>query len=291
MKKILMLSGKGGTGKTTLAGAFIHLSEAKAYGDCDVDAPNLHLIKKETAKGEKETYYGLPKAVISQDACISCGLCEKNCRFHAISHNPGYSVDPAACEGCALCEVLCPAKAIAMEPVPGGEMLLYKESQHVFSTARLKMGQGTTGLLVSQVKKRLDAAAYPDTPLEILDGSPGIGCPVIASVTGTDLVILVAEPSLSGISDLKRVADTAWKLGVPAALCINKADASPRHTEAIIHWGKEAGLPFLGTVPYDPAAIQAVNDGKAITEVSCPAGEAARILFKEAMKLLEEPAS
>ena len=152
MKQLLILSGKGGTGKTTIASAFIKLSKAKAYADCDVDAPNLHLITKQNSLPKKTDYYGLPKAEIDIDSCIECGQCMQNCRFDAISVDEKYKVDPFACEGCGVCELVCPVGAVALKPAVAGELMLCADKEEVFSTAQLKMGSGTSGMLVTEVK-------------------------------------------------------------------------------------------------------------------------------------------
>ena len=230
MKQLLILSGKGGTGKTTIASAFIKLADAKAYADCDVDAPNLHLITGWSAEPAKTDYYGLPKAEINSELCIQCDQCRQNCRFDAISIGEKYKVDPFACEGCGVCEYVCPVEAITMIPAVAGELMLYSDGEKVFSTAQLKMGSGTSGMLVTEVKKQMKAATV-DTELAIIDGSPGIGCPVIASLSGVDMVLIVAEPSISGISDMERIINTAAKFGTKTAVCINKYDTNIENTE------------------------------------------------------------
>ena len=168
MKQLLILSGKGGTGKTTIASAFIKLANAKAYADCDVDAPNLHLITGWSAEPAKTDYYGLPKAEINSELCIQCNQCRQNCRFDAISIGEKYKVDPFACEGCGVCEYVCPVEAITMIPAVAGELMLYSDGEKVFSTAQLKMGSGTSGMLVTEVKKQMKAATV-DTELAIID--------------------------------------------------------------------------------------------------------------------------
>ena len=173
MKQLLILSGKGGTGKTTIASAFIKLADAKAYADCDVDAPNLHLITGWNVEPEKTDYYGLPKAEINPELCTQCDQCRQNCRFDAISIDEKYKVDPFACEGCGICEYVCPVEAITMKPAVAGELMLYSDEEKVFSTAQLKMGSGTSGMLVTEVKKQMKAAVA-DAELAIIDGSPGI---------------------------------------------------------------------------------------------------------------------
>ena len=185
MRQLLILSGKGGTGKTTIASAFIKLSKAKAYADCDVDAPNLHLITAQSAEQKKTDYYGLPKAEINLELCIECDECRQNCRFDAITLDKKYKVNPFACEGCGVCEAVCPVEAITLKPDVAGELMLYTNEGEVFSTAQLKMGSSTSGMLVTEVKKQMKSAAAL-TNLAIIDGSPGIGCPVIASLSGVE---------------------------------------------------------------------------------------------------------
>ena len=208
MKQLLILSGKGGTGKTTIASAFIKLNGAKAYADCDVDAPNLHLITKQISEPKKEDYYGLPKAEINTDLCIECDQCRQNCRFEAILKDEKYEVYYYACEGCGVCELVCPEGAVALKPAAAGELMLYASEGEVFSTAQLKMGSGNSGKLVTEVKKQMKTASK-NAEFAIIDGSPGMGCPVIASLSGVDMVLVVAEPSISGISDMVRIINTA----------------------------------------------------------------------------------
>lgn len=287
MKQLLILSGKGGTGKTTVASAFIKLSGVKAYADCDVDAPNLHLVMGWELEPKKSDYYGLPKAQIDPEICIECDLCRQHCRFNAINAEPFYRVDPFACEGCGVCAYVCPAQAITMIPSVAGELMLYTDTQKVFSTAQLKMGSGTSGMLVSKVKKQMHEAAL-DTDLAIIDGSPGIGCPVIASITGVDMVLIVAEPSLSGISDMERVIRTAAKFGTKTAVCVNKFDINLPNTEKIEAFCHQQGLPYIGRIPFDKQAVKAINNGLRIVDIDCPSGAAARKIYDKALQLLNE---
>lgn len=268
MKQLLILSGKGGTGKTTIASAFIKLADAKAYADCDVDAPNLHLITGWKVEPEKTDYYGLPKAEINPELCTQCDQCRQNCRFDAISIDEKYIVDPFACEGCGVCEYVCPVEAITMKPAVAGELMLYSDEDKVFSTAQLKMGSGTSGMLVTEVKKQMKAAVA-DAELAIIDGSPGIGCPVIASLSGVDMVLIVAEPSISGISDMERIINTASKFGTKTAVCINKYDTNIENTEKIEEFCKKQGLPFIGRIPFDSNAVKAINNGQTIVDIDC----------------------
>jgi MinD superfamily P-loop ATPase len=287
MKQLLILSGKGGTGKTTIASAFIKLADARAYADCDVDAPNLHLITGWTSQPEKKDYYGLPKAEINLKLCIECDQCRQNCRFEAITADPHYKVDPFACEGCGVCEYVCPVEAITLIPAVAGELMLYSAAEKVFSTAQLKMGSGTSGMLVTEVKKQLKSATNA-AELAIIDGSPGIGCPVIASLSGVDMVLIVAEPSLSGISDMERIINTAAKFGTKTAVCINKYDTNMKNTDKIEAFCKKQDLPFAGKIPFDSAAVKAINNGQTIVDIDCSAGAAVKEVFEKTMDLLFE---
>lgn len=285
MRQLLILSGKGGTGKTTVAGAFIDLSKAKAYADCDVDAPNLHLISHPSSPPARADYFGMPKAHIDPDQCLGCGACLSHCRFDAIEDGPPFRVKPFACEGCGVCAAVCPAGAVSMEPAVAGELALYRDETCVFSTAKLAMGSGTSGKLVTEVKKRM-ASAAENAELAVIDGSPGIGCPVIASISGVDMVLIVAEPSISGISDMERIVKTAETFRTKTAVCINKADVNPAKTEEIRKFCRKNGIPFAGAIPFDGKAVNAVNSGKSIAELDCPSGRAVRNVYGEVMTLL-----
>ena len=285
MKQLLILSGKGGTGKTTIASAFIKLSDARVYADCDVDAPNLHLITKQNAEPEKSDYFGLPIAEINPQICIECDQCRRNCRFDAIKVDGIYKVDPYACEGCGVCEALCPTDAIVLKPAVAGELMLYASQQEVFSTAQLKMGSGTSGKLVTEVKKQMKSAAV-DAQYAIIDGSPGIGCPVIASLSGVDLVLIVAEPSMSGLSDMERIKETARKFGTKTAVCINKYDTNLQITERIEDFCERQGLDFAGRIPFDWEAVKAINMGRTIVDINCPSGNATKKIYHKTMELL-----
>ena len=315
MKQLVILSGKGGTGKTTVAASFIALAHTRAYADCDVDAPNLQLVAcnssytwdifercKPTsincgqqaidntqnrtqdhaagAKLESADFYGYQKAVKYDNYCTNCGKCEEICRFGAIKDG---RVNPYECEGCGVCEAFCPSadeygrKAIRLEDNISGKTMMYKNEGEVFSTAELKMGNGASGKLVTQVRKNLynsinDQAGNStavhcsscSSDIVIIDGSPGIGCPVIASVTGVDMVLVVTEPTLSGMHDMERIVETAAKFGATCVVCINKFDVNLVNTQKIEEYCALRGIQVAGRIPFDPQVVEAVNMGRPV---------------------------
>ena len=284
MKELLILSGKGGTGKTTIASAFIKLGNIKGFADCDVDAPNLHLVMEEKIDPILSDYYGLDKAEIDLSICTECNLCRQHCRFDAIKYEDSYRVNYFACEGCGVCEFVCPVDAIKLKPSIAGELMLYK-NESVFSTAQLKMGSGNSGLLVTDVKKQLKSSAK-DLEFAIIDGSPGIGCPVIASLSGVDMVLIVTEPSISGISDMERIIKTAKGFQSKVAVCINKYDTNMTKTEKIKDFCKRESIPFVGEIPYDKEAVIALNNGQSIVDIDCSSGNATKEVYAKTKKIL-----
>ncbi len=286
MKRLLILSGKGGTGKTTTAAAFTRFAHAKAVADCDVDAPNLHLVNAQIVEPQVLDFLGGNKAVIDSEKCVGCGTCQSHCRFNALVKLGGkYQVNEYACEGCGVCSYVCPQEAITLVEDVAGKKELYL-GDGVFSTAMLKMGRGNSGKLVTDVKMAMLKNAPKDSELAIIDGSPGIGCPVIASISGMDLVLVVAEPSLSGISDLERLVKAAESFHAQLAVCVNKWDVSPESTKAIRVFCQERGIPFAGIIPYDKVASHAVNAGKSLADIDCPARDALKSIFEFTSNLL-----
>lgn len=285
MKKLLILSGKGGTGKTTTAAAFIRFSNAHAFADCDVDAPNLHMVAALMREPQRSDYYGSQKAVIHSKTCIACGKCNEVCRYGAVKEKDGkYKISVYGCEGCGVCAYVCPTESIEMADDIAGQMELYKE-ETVFSTAKLKMGRGNSGKLVTAVKNVLFEAA-PETELAIIDGSPGIGCPVIASMSGVDFVLVVAEPSVSGISDMERILKTAGMFQTKVAVCVNKYNISEEKTKIIEEFCASHHVPFVGRIPYDKQASIAINQGKSVADVDCPARVALKEVYDKTIQLM-----
>lgn len=245
MKKILVISGKGGTGKTSIALQLIKLSNAKAIADCDVDTPNLHLNFSLPQEKTRYGFFDLRKAEINKDICNKCGLCYKYCQFDAITYDSGYVVDKVSCEGCGVCSYICPEKAITIKKVKSGEVIKYK-GLTTFAMAKLDVGGENSGKFVSKIKRELG----DDAELAIIDGPPGIGCPVIAAISGVDLALLVAEGSVSGFSDLRRIVKLALKMHVKIGVCINKYDIDKEISDDIIMFCEMNKIPFVGKVSY-----------------------------------------
>ena len=265
MKKVLVISGKGGTGKTTVSSFLIDFLNVKALADCDVDAPNLHLVSSfdnDSIISEKE-FKGMDIFEIDQNLCISCGKCQILCKFDSLLYKNGkYQINPLSCEGCGVCEYFCPVNAISPKENFVGNTQVFK-SDKLFSTAKLSMGSGNSGKLVSQVKKNLDDN-ISDEELIIIDGSPGIGCPVIASLAAIDLALIVTEPSLSGLSDMKRIIKTAKIFKTNIAIIINKADLNQEVTAMIEKYIKENNFTLLGKINYDSNISKIINTKKSI---------------------------
>ncbi len=266
MKEIVVISGKGGTGKTSLTAAFAALAENAVLADCDVDAADLHLILKPEIQ-ETHEFSGGKLARIRTERCIGCGECERVCRFGAVSLNGGANeiaartctIDPVACEGCGVCVHFCPVEAIEFEDAIHGQWFVSETRFGPMVHARLGTAEENSGKLVSLIRKqaRQIAEANGGSPLLLVDGSPGIGCPVIASITGADLVVVVTEPTLSGRHDLDRVAQLTAHFGIPTAVCINKWDINPEVAAAIEADVRDKGLVLVGKIDYDPAVTQA----------------------------------
>jgi MinD superfamily P-loop ATPase len=271
MIRLAILSGKGGTGKTSIAGSFGYLAGKNAVlCDCDVDAANLSLIcGAETVHSEE--YSGGTAAFISKEACKSCGICMKFCRFNAVKIQNGYyTIDESACEGCGYCSILCPSGAVTLNPVKSGDVFLSKSRfGSDLASAELQTGAENSGKLSSRVRKLADESALAKKlPFVIIDGPPGISCPAIAAISGTDYVLFVSEPTFSGISDLKRIMELAEKLNIPFGIIVNKADINPALTEEIKQLAGKKNADFLGSIPYSEFFISAVRQGKTVLEIT-----------------------
>jgi len=271
MKQLAVISGKGGTGKTTLAAAFAALSNSHVIADCDVDAADLHLVLDPTIeKGEE--FYGGRTAVINSDKCAQCDECVRVCRFNAIED---YTVDPISCEGCGVCAHACPEGAISMERHLSGHWFISHTRFGYMTHAKLGIAEENSGKLVTLVRQQARLIAEREKKdCVIIDGPPGIGCPVIAAVTGVDLLLAVTEPSLSGIHDLERVVGVANHFGVPVVVSINKYDINPDNTSTIEEYCSKSNLNVVGKIPYDPRVTKAMV--RKITVIEYPCGEVSR---------------
>jgi len=258
VKQIAFVSGKGGTGKSTLVSSLSILVKDKMIADCDVEAPNLHIILKGNILN-KEDYYGAKGAIIDLSKCVECGQCRETCRFKAISEE--FNVIRLKCEGCGACTLVCPKDAIRLENVKTGETYVSNTDRGTYSYALLDIGAEGSGKLVTEVRKKVNE--YKDNEKWILiDGTPGIGCVVIASITGADAVVAVSEPTKSGISDLQRVLGVAEHFQLPSFVCINKYDLNLEVTNEIEKYCKDRNIPVIGKIPFDPSIIKALQDFK-----------------------------
>lgn len=264
MKQLTIISGKGGTGKTTMAGSFAVLAQSKVMADCDVDAADLHLLLHPEVRRE-ERFEGQAVAVIDEETCIQCDRCVEACRFDAI-HD--YVVDPVACEGCTLCRWVCPAEAVEMEETVSGSWFISDTRYGPMVHAKLDIAQENSGKLVTMVRQQARLIAErEDLNYVLIDGPPGIGCPVISSITGVDRVLAVTEPTLSGIHDLERILGVAAHFGIGGMVCINKYDLNRANTDAIRRFCDEKGFPVVGEVPFDPVVVDALVNTRTPVEM------------------------
>ena len=265
MKQLTVISGKGGTGKTTLTGSFAALTENTVFADCDVDASNLHLLLSPTVKQTIE-FKGLELAKIDPEKCTRCGLCMQLCRFNAITD---YKVDPIHCEGCKVCVVNCPVEAIDFIDRVCGHAYISETKYGPMCHARLIPGMENSGKLVSLVRNKAQKLAE-DTGSEfvLIDGPPGIGCPVIASLSNIDDSIVVVEPTLSGIHDLKRALELLEHFEISPLVLVNKHDLNQENTQQIDEFCAENNIPMIGHVPFDPNVTKAMVQGRPVIEYS-----------------------
>jgi len=266
MKQLTVISGKGGTGKTILTASFAVLAKRKVMVDCDVDAADLHLLLHPEVK-ETHRFEEGEKAVIDQELCTECGRCREVCRFDAIPED--YVVDPISCEGCWVCHYTCPEEAIRMEKNLCGEWYLSDTKYGPLVHAKLGIAEENSGKLVTLVKQKAkELASSGNLDLVIIDGPPGIGCPVISSLAGVDLALVVTEPTISGSHDLERVIAVAHHFRVKTAVVINKYDINPEVSAEIEDWCQNRGVPVLGKIPFDRIVIEALVAGVPLIEYS-----------------------
>jgi len=316
MKQLVILSGKGGTGKTSVTAAFAHLAAQNHFAnrtilaDADVDAANLELVLQPRLL-EQQDFKGGKVAVIDQDTCASCGDCEVVCRFDAIHPHPlpfsqgekgappspdgrgaggeGYYVDPIACDGCAACVYQCPSQSISMREQIAGKFYFSESRYGPLYHANLFPGQENSGKLVTLVKQRARLQALDENrELVIVDGPPGIGCPVISAVSGASLALIVAEPTVAGVHDMRRILQTVQHFGVRALVCVNKADVYPAGAEEIESFCRENGIETVGRIPFDLTVARAMVAGEAVTafQPEAPASVAIRQVWERVVQSL-----
>ena len=278
MIRLAVISGKGGTGKTMITAALAHmLPGSLVLADCDVDAANLELLLSPRLI-RTEPFMGTKTAVIDPTLCTQCGKCMEHCRFGAIGRDGDtYRVSPLRCEGCAVCVHICPT-AITMQPRQTGEIEYSETARGHLVHARLVPGAGNSGLLVHAVKKTA-MEHDQDCDLFLIDGPPGTGCPLISTISGTDIVLIVTEPSVSGLHDLKRVVAVCRQFRPRILVAINRFDLELSLTEKIQCWCDEEKIPVIGKIPFDPAVIESVREGVPVTDSGAtPAAQAIQIL-------------
>ena len=264
MKQLTVLSGKGGTGKTTITASFAVLAKNAVVADCDVDAPDLHLLLHPSVVKTQE-FKGSKLAVIDKSKCIECGLCREKCRFDAITEN--FEVDPIACEGCGVCTIVCPVSAITLTERISGHAYVSKTKYGFMAHAMLSPGEANSGKLVTLVRQNAKILAEREhSDLIMIDGSPGIGCPVIASVTGIDAGLVVTEPTMSGIHDLERALELLKHFNVQPFVCVNMYDINEDNVEKIVSFCKENGIEVVGKIPFNPIVTEAMVNGKPVVE-------------------------
>lgn len=263
MIEIAVISGKGGTGKTTITAAFAAISGDLVLADCDVDAPDLHIILDPDVVDNWE-FHGSKVAKINPELCTECGLCEYNCRFDA-AHPP--LIDQIACEGCRVCQLVCPTNAIEMNDRVSGNLYSSMTRFGPMAHARLLPGEGNSGKLVTEVRRLgVKLAKEHEKTIVLIDGSPGIGCPVISTVTGIRLGIIVTEPTMSGIHDMKRAFSLLQRFNTSTAVIINKYDLNIENTKQIEQYSKENDIVMLGKIPFDPVVTESMVAAKTLPE-------------------------
>lgn len=269
MEEIVILSGKGGTGKTSISAAFATINSANIVADCDVDAANMHLILQ-PVNYKEEKYTSGYKAVIDYDICSDCGKCLDYCRFDAIERKHGViTISETACDGCKLCMRVCPAEAISMQASDDSRWYEGEYRNGTLVHARLAPGEDNSGKLVSLVRsKAVEIAREQKASFVLIDGPPGTGCPVISSLTGAHKAVIVTEPTRSGFHDLKRILELCDQFKVKTYVLINKADLNSKFSDKVEDWCKFQGIPVLGKIPFEPAFVEAMVQCKSIVELA-----------------------
>jgi MinD superfamily P-loop ATPase len=266
VKQLAIVSGKGGTGKTTIAAAFAALAKDKVMVDCDVDAADLHLLLQPKILTQ-EKYFGGRSPHVDLKKCTQCGLCTEICRFNAIDNGV---VNSISCEGCGFCSHICPEEAITMREAFSGDWFVSETLYGPFVHARLGIGEENSGKLVTVVRKQaMEIAKEKNLELILIDGPPGIGCPVTASLTGVNIVLAVTEPTLSGIHDLERILKLSTHFKIPSMVCINKFDINPENSRQIASYCKNNGSRLIGQVPYEPKVVEALVNRKTVMDYPC----------------------
>jgi len=278
MKQVAVISGKGGTGKTSLVASLAALAKGRAViADCDVDAPDLHLILRPEIK-EKREFLGMKRAVIDPSKCTLCGSCEEHCRFGAVC---SFAVDPLLCEGCGVCKLVCPADAVSMVDRLSGYAYFSETRFGPLVHADLFPGEEASGKLVAMVREMARKLAESrNLELVLIDGSPGIGCPVIASLAGVDLALVVTEPTISGEHDLDRVLGVTEHFRIPSQVCINKYDLNLDAARRIEALCSERSVKVVGKLPFDPGVVEAMVRGEPVVELGGPAAEGIKDLWR-----------
>lgn len=287
IKEIVVLSGKGGTGKTSVAASFALIAGKDAIiADCDVDAANMHLLLKPNFAYSQE-YYGGDVAVLDQDKCISCGKCKDVCRFNAVDFSKGrYAIQELDCEGCGYCARVCPSEAITMVERKSGDLFISDiKSGSQMVHAKLSPGAENSGKLVAQVKKNASRiAGQTGCEYVIADGAPGIGCPVASSLSGASLAVMVTEPTKSALHDLKRVLTVAKRFNVMPLCIVNKYDINCDQTAVIKEFIEKEGITHLVDIPFDSSFVKAMGKAQSIIEVD----QKIKILLEEAWGKVQE---
>ena len=288
MKELVVISGKGGTGKTSIVASFASLAENKVLCDADVDAADLHLILNPDVK-EKHDFQGGSTAVINPEKCSACGLCADLCRWNAIDET--FKVDPLECEGCGVCVYFCPEKAIDFPVKTCGQWFRSDSRFGPMIHARLGIAEENSGKLVTLVRREASALAEKkDMDLILTDGPPGIGCPVIASIGGASALLIVTEPTVSGKHDMERVSQLAAHFKVPALVCVNKFDLNPDQTRVIEDFSNQRGMRVVGRIPFDPVFTKSMVQAKTVFEYDekSEAAHTVKKLWQEVAQVLRE---